>query len=94
MDEMDETRPDHQLARQHRKVGLWCAAVVVGMVCASYAAVPLYRMLCELTSFDGTPQRATAPSDVVLDRSVNIRFGRQHRTRLPWQFEPRATPWT
>jgi cytochrome c oxidase assembly protein subunit 11 len=59
----DETRPDQQLARRHRKVAVWCAAVVAGMVGAAYASVPLYRMLCELTSFDGTPQRASAPSE-------------------------------
>jgi cytochrome c oxidase assembly protein subunit 11 len=88
MDEMDETRPDHELARRHRKVGLWCAAVVVGMVGASYAAVPLYRMLCELTSFDGTPQRATVPSDVVLDRTMNVRFDANTAPGFPWRFEP------
>ena len=88
MDEMDETRPDPELARRHRKVGLWCAAVVVGMVGASYAAVPLYRMLCELTGFDGTPQRASAPSDVVLDRTVNVRFDANTAPGFPWRFEP------
>ena len=88
MDDMDQTRPDHELARRHRKVGLWCAAVVVGMVGASYAAVPLYRMLCELTGFDGTPQRASAPSDVVLDRTVNVRFDANTAPGFPWRFEP------
>jgi cytochrome c oxidase assembly protein subunit 11 len=88
MDDMDQTRPDHELARRHRKVGLWCAAVVVGMVGASYAAVPLYRMLCQLTGFDGTPQRASAPSDVVLDRTVNVRFDANTAPGFAWRFEP------
>ena len=42
---------------------LWCAAVVVAMVGAAYAAVPLYRLFCQATGFDGTPRVATAPSD-------------------------------
>jgi cytochrome c oxidase assembly protein subunit 11 len=88
MDDMDATRPDHELARRHRKVGLWCAAVVFGMVGASYAAVPLYRMLCQLTGFDGTPQRASAPSEVVLDRTMNIRFDANTAPGLGWRFEP------
>jgi cytochrome c oxidase assembly protein subunit 11 len=85
---MNETRPDPKLARRHRMVAVWCAAVVFGMVGASFAAVPLYRMLCELTSFDGTPRRATAPSDVVLDRTMNIRFDANIAPGFPWQFEP------
>ncbi len=88
MDPMNETRPNPQLARRHRKVAVWCAVVVAGMVGASFAAVPLYRMLCELTSFDGTPQRATAPSDVVLDRTMNIRFDANTAPGFPWRFEP------
>jgi cytochrome c oxidase assembly protein subunit 11 len=84
----DATRPDQQLARRHRKVAVWCAAVVAGMVGASYAAVPLYRMLCELTSFDGTPQRASAPSDVVLEQTMTIRFDANTAPGFAWTFEP------
>jgi len=84
----EATRPDPQLARRHRKVAVWCAAVVAGMVGASYAAVPLYRMLCELTSFDGTPQRASAPSDIVLDRTMSIRFDANTAQGFAWTFQP------
>ena len=84
----DATRPDQQLARRHRKVAVWCAAVVAGMVGAAYASVPLYRMLCELTSFDGTPQRASAPSEVVLDRTINIRFDANTAPGFAWTFVP------
>ena len=84
----DATRPDQQLARRHRTVAVWCVAVVAGMVGASYAAVPLYRMLCELTSFDGTPQRASAPSDIVLDQTMTIRFDANTAPGFAWTFEP------
>jgi cytochrome c oxidase assembly protein subunit 11 len=84
----DATRPDQQLARRHRKVAVWCAAVVAGMVGAAYAAVPIYRMLCELTSFDGTPQRASAPSEVVLDQTMTIRFDANTAPGFAWTFEP------
>ena len=89
MDEMtDETTTDLQLGRRHRKVAVWCAAVVVCMVGASYAAVPLYRLLCNLTGFDGTPQRAAAPSAIVLDRQMTIRFDANTAPGFPWSFEP------
>ena len=44
------------------------------MVGAAYAAVPLYRLFCQVTGFGGTTQRAEAPSDVVLDRTITVRF--------------------
>ena len=33
--------------------------VVAGMTGLAYASVPLYRLFCEVTGFDGTPQRAS-----------------------------------
>ncbi len=50
------------------------SCVVAAMVGAAYAAVPLYRLFCEATGFDGTPRIATKPSDTVLDETVTIRF--------------------
>lgn len=87
---MTEVRkPDlADIDRRNRKVMLWCVAVVVGMVGASYAAVPLYNLLCNLTSFDGTPQRASAPSDTVLDQTISVRFDANIAPGFPWKFEP------
>jgi cytochrome c oxidase assembly protein subunit 11 len=76
------------LDRSHRKVALVCGTLVAGMIGASFAAAPFYKMLCNLTSFDGTPQRATAPSDVVLDRMMSIRFDANVAPGFPWSFEP------
>ena len=74
---------------------LWCAALVVAMVGAAYAAVPLYRLFCQVTGFDGTPRSASRPSDVVLDRTVTVRFDANVAPGLPWHFEPVQThAWT
>ena len=62
------------LQRRHRLLAAWCAALVVAMVGAAYAAVPLYRMFCQATGFDGTPRIATKASTTVLDKTVTIRF--------------------
>ena len=40
----------------------------------SFAAVPLYRMFCQVTGYGGTPQRADQGADKVLDRTIRIRF--------------------
>ena len=43
------------------------AGVVVVMTGAAFAAVPLYRMFCQVTGFDGTTQRASAAAGEVIE---------------------------
>ena len=76
------------LGRRHRSVALWCAGVVVAMVGAAYAAVPLYRLFCQATGFDGTPRIASAPSTQVLDRTITVRFDANVGPGLSWDFAP------
>jgi cytochrome c oxidase assembly protein subunit 11 len=73
---------------RHRRVGVACAALVAGMVAMSFAAVPLYRLYCQMTGFNGTTQRATKPSDTVLERVVTVRFDANVSGGLAWDFEP------
>lgn len=75
-------------SRADLKVAAICGGIVVGMVGLAYAAVPLYRMFCQMTGFAGTTQKATAPSTTVLDRKVTVRFDANTAPGLPWSFEP------
>jgi cytochrome c oxidase assembly protein subunit 11 len=77
-----------ELGSRHRTVAVWCALIVLSMVGAAYAAVPLYSMFCQVTGFAGTPQRTKTPSSVVLDRSITIRFDANVGAGLAWRFEP------
>jgi cytochrome c oxidase assembly protein subunit 11 len=74
--------------RRHRATAAWCAALVLGMVGAAYAAVPLYRLFCDVTGYAGTPRRAAEPSTVVLGRSVTVRFDANVAPSLAWRFAP------
>ncbi|MCF3640156.1 cytochrome c oxidase assembly protein [Rhizobium sp. TRM95111] len=65
-----------------------CLTFVVAMVGMAYAAVPLYEMFCKVTGYGGTTQRVEQMSDVVLDRTVKVRFDANTAPGLPWQFEP------
>jgi cytochrome c oxidase assembly protein subunit 11 len=76
---------------RHRAVAVWCAVLVAAMVGAAYASVPLYRLFCQVTGFDGTPRIATRPSDTVLDKTMTIRFDANVAPGLPWRFEPVQT---
>jgi cytochrome c oxidase assembly protein subunit 11 len=86
--------PRNSLRHRHRAIGLWCAALVFAMVGAAYAAVPLYRMFCAATGFDGTPKRATGPSQKTLEQTISVRFDGNVAPDLPWRFEPVQTTMT
>lgn len=67
------------------RVAAALGAVVVTMVGAAYASVPLYRLFCQVTGFDGTTQRADQAAGEVLDRAMTVRFDTNVRG-LPWRF--------
>ena len=46
------------VARKNARTAGIMALMVAGMLALAFASVPLYRMFCELTGFDGTPLRA------------------------------------
>lgn len=80
------------LGQRHRTVALVCVGVASGMLALAYAAVPLYRMFCQVTGFGGTTQRASAPPapGQVAGRTIQIRFDANVAPGLPWRFEPVA----
>ena len=65
-----------------------CTVFVAGMVGASFAAVPLYRIFCQVTGYNGTVQRATTAPSNILDRVVTIRFDANVGNGLGWSFRP------
>ncbi len=84
---MTGMRQEQQAAR-HRKVGIACALVAVGMVGAAYAAVPLYKLYCQVTGFGGTTQRVISPSTTMIDRTVTVRFDANVGPGFAWEFTP------
>lgn len=74
------------VARRNKRVALICGATVFGMVGAAYAAVPLYKLFCQVTGFDGTVRKAEVAPTRILDRKVTIRFDANIR-ELPWTFQ-------
>ena len=62
--------------------------IVAGMVMLSYAAVPLYKLFCQVTGFGGTTQVAQALPDKVLEREITVTFNADIDGNLPWRFKP------
>jgi cytochrome c oxidase assembly protein subunit 11 len=66
-------------------------ALAVSMVGLGFAAVPLYRVFCQKTGFDGTTQRVDAAIAATIqstDKPITIRFDANHRSDMPWEFKP------
>ncbi|WP_110748148.1 cytochrome c oxidase assembly protein [Phyllobacterium leguminum] len=74
--------------RSNRRVAAACVVFFTSMVGAAYASVPLYRMFCQVTGYGGTTQRVEQMSDVILDRTINVRFDANTSGALPWDFKP------
>ena len=66
-------------------IAIACVFAVMGMTGAAFAAVPLYRLFCQVTGFDGTVKRAEKAPDVILEDTVLIRFDTNVRG-LPMTF--------
>jgi cytochrome c oxidase assembly protein subunit 11 len=71
--------------RSNARVALICVAVFVTMVGAAFAAVPLYRLFCQVTGFGGTVSKAEAAPTRVLNQKIAVRFDTNVRG-LPWSF--------
>jgi cytochrome c oxidase assembly protein subunit 11 len=74
--------------QRHSLVALSLVGLVAGMVGLSFAAVPLYRMFCQVTGYGGKPQRADKAPGEVLDRTIRVRFDANVDGALPWTFAP------
>ena len=86
---MTTPRKDEAKApRRHGMLALSLAGLVAAMVGLSFAAVPLYRIFCQATGYNGTPQRADKGADQVLDRTITVRFDGNVDPALPWSFAP------
>ena len=76
--------------RKNRRLMVTLVLVVFGMIGMSYAAVPLYRIFCQVTGFGGTTQVSTAENAEgveVIDRPMTVRFDAM-ANGLPWAFQP------
>lgn len=81
-------QPANASERRNRRVALSVFAVVCLMTGMSFAAVPLYKIFCQVTGYGGTPQIAKAESLLRGKRNLTVRFDANVATGLPLVFEP------
>ncbi|GKY89515.1 cytochrome c oxidase assembly protein [Sinisalibacter aestuarii] len=64
------------------------AGVVLFMGAMAWAAVPAYNLFCKVTGYGGTTREASSGSDVILDKTIKIRFDASLERDMPWEFKP------
>lgn len=84
----DEARALAELRRRHLRVALACSAFVGAMVAMSFAAVPLYNLICRTTGFDGTPLIAKFAPKQAIERKIVVRLDANVAPGLAWNFAP------
>lgn len=62
--------------------------VVVTMGALAWASVPFYDWFCRVTGFGGVTDVADAGSDVILDKTIKVRFDASIDREMPWEFKP------
>ena len=82
--------PEHETNKRarHGWTGFALAGLVAAMLGLAFAAVPLYRMFCQATSYTGEPRIASKAPGQVLDRTIRVRFDANVDGGLPWTFHP------
>ncbi|MEO6247775.1 MAG: cytochrome c oxidase assembly protein [Sphingomicrobium sp.] len=75
------------LDSRNRRVALYAALFVAAMVGLAFASVPLYRIFCEATGFDGTTGRALKAPGAIAGQ-IGVRFDSNVDQKLAWRFEP------
>ena len=62
--------------------------IAITMLLLSYAAVPLYKMFCQITGFAGTPRIYAEQSKQSSNKSLTIHFDTNTSKDLLWNFTP------
>ena len=75
------------IERSNARTALVMGAIVLAMLGLAFASVPLYRLFCQVTGFNGTPQRAERAPGAVAGE-IGVRFDANVDSRVPWRVEP------
>lgn len=81
-------KPDPVRRGTNRGVVLTCVVALLAMGGMTWAAVPLYRLFCQVTGYGGTTMRADKAPDAVGQRKIIIRFDANVSPGMAWEFQP------
>ena len=77
--------------QRNRRTVVALLGIIGSMVALDIAAVPLYRLFCAATGYNGTTQRAeSAPAERIGDKVITVRFNAAVGPDLAWDFHPKV----
>ena len=78
---------------KNNKLVILLFLIVISMIGMSFAAVPLYRIFCQVTGFAGTPQINKQATNIDQQSNINkyikVTFDSNINQDLPWSFRPK-----
>jgi cytochrome c oxidase assembly protein subunit 11 len=79
---------DRKRRRRNVVAVLGSLAIVVAMVGLAYASVPLYRLFCQVTGYQGATRTALQAPDTASNATITVRLDANVNSTLPWSFTP------
>jgi len=73
--------------RRSATLAALCGVIAVILTLVGFS-VPLYRLFCAATGYDGTTQRVTADTAAPSNHYVTVFFTTATESNLPWTFQP------
>ena len=80
-----------ELAATNRRTATKLAVIFVAMFGFSFALVPLYDLLCDVTGLGGNTgvvDAAEISTEIDESRTVKVQFLATANSKIPWQFAP------
>lgn len=74
------------MGRRNTVLAALLVVFIGGMTGLSFAAVPLYRMFCQATGYNGTPQIGASIAPGGNGALIEVRFDANTSPSLPWRF--------
>ena len=72
----------------NKKIAMSMVGVVLLMGSLAWASIPLYDWFCRTTGFGGIPNSSESASEIVLDKTIKVRFDASIDRGLEWEFKP------
>ena len=75
--------------KSNLKISLYLFFLVSFMIGLTFAAVPLYKLFCQVTGFGGTPKVASLENKInISEKKITIEFNSDINKKLDWYFKP------
>jgi len=70
------------------KIAIIAGLAPILMFGAAFAGVPLYKLFCEKTGYNGTTSVAKRAASSISNQQIKVRFDANVMPNVPWRFSP------